>query len=77
MAPENIRMKTGVIGLGAGFAIGQRAILVRTPGGNLLWDCVATLNGATVTMIMALGGVLSLLDRRFRLGIGARRRKTA
>ena len=28
-------------------------------------------------MIMALGGVLSLLDRRLRLGIGARRRKTA
>ena len=28
-------------------------------------------------MIMALGGVLSLLDRRLRLGIGARRRTTA
>ena len=28
-------------------------------------------------MIMASGGVLSLLDRRLRLGIGARRRKTA
>ena len=25
----------------AGFAIGQRALLVRTAGGNVLWDCIA------------------------------------
>jgi glyoxylase-like metal-dependent hydrolase (beta-lactamase superfamily II) len=50
----------GVIGIGAGFAIGQRAILVRTPGGNVLWDCVSTLNDATVTMIMGLGGISAI-----------------
>jgi hypothetical protein len=47
----------GVIGIGAGFAIGQRAILLQTEGGNVLWDCVATLNAATVTAIKALGGL--------------------
>ena len=33
----------GIIGIGTqpAFAIGQRALLVRTPGGNVLWDCIA------------------------------------
>ena len=50
----------GVLGIGAGFAIGQRALLVRTAGGNLLWDCVSTLDAATVTMIKALGGIQAI-----------------
>jgi hypothetical protein len=41
----------GIIGIGAGFAIGQRALLLRTEGGNILWDCVATLDAATVGLI--------------------------
>ena len=27
------------------FGIGQRAILARTPAGNVLWDCIATAEG--------------------------------
>jgi len=50
----------GVIGLGAGFAIGQRALLVRTAGGNMLWDCVSTLDAATVTLIKGLGGLKAI-----------------
>ncbi|MSO68028.1 MAG: MBL fold metallo-hydrolase [Pseudolabrys sp.] len=50
----------GVIGIGAGFAIGQRALLVQTSGGNVLWDCVATLDAATVTMIKGLGGIQAI-----------------
>jgi hypothetical protein len=50
----------GVIGIGAGFAIGQRALLLRTSGGNVLWDCVATLDAATVTAIKALGGIQAI-----------------
>lgn len=50
----------GVIGIGAGFAIGQRALLVQTSGGNVLWDCVATLNAATVSMIKGLGGIKAM-----------------
>ena len=33
----------GLLGIGvdpAESAIGQRALLVQTPGGNVLWDCV-------------------------------------
>jgi hypothetical protein len=50
----------GVTGIGAGFAIGQRALLLRTSGGNVLWDCVATLDAATVTAIKGLGGIQAI-----------------
>ncbi len=51
--------ENGIIGIGAtpAFAIGQRALLVRTANGNILWDCIATLDDATVTMIEGLGGI--------------------
>jgi hypothetical protein len=59
--PNHFReYEPNVLGIGAGFAIGQRALLVRTPGGNVLWDCVSTLDAATVTMIKALGGVQAI-----------------
>jgi glyoxylase-like metal-dependent hydrolase (beta-lactamase superfamily II) len=49
----------GLLGIGTQpqFAIGQRAILLRTPGGNVLWDCISLLDAATVTMIEGLGGI--------------------
>lgn len=49
----------GVISLGTTpqFAIGQRAILVMTPAGNILWDCISTLDAATVRLINGLGGL--------------------
>ena len=34
-----------------GFAIAQRACLIRTPAGNLLWDCVSYLDEATVAEV--------------------------
>jgi hypothetical protein len=52
--------EAGVVGIGAGFAIGQRALLLRTPGGNVLWDCVATLDAATVKAVKALGGIQAI-----------------
>src|SRR4051794_20379266 len=42
------------------FAIGQRAFLVQTPQGNLLWDCVSLLDGETVRAVNALGGVAAV-----------------
>jgi glyoxylase-like metal-dependent hydrolase (beta-lactamase superfamily II) len=52
----------GIIGIGTQpqFAIGQRAILVQTPGGNVLWDCISLLDDATVTMIKGLGGIQAI-----------------
>jgi hypothetical protein len=48
-----------VTGIGStpNFAIGQRAIFVQTPKGNVLWDCIALIDDATVAMLKALGGV--------------------
>lgn len=42
------------------FAIGQRALLLRTPGGNILWDCIALLDDATEALIRALGGLRAI-----------------
>ncbi|WP_416414090.1 MBL fold metallo-hydrolase [Pantoea sp. App145] len=42
------------------FAIGQRAFLLRTAEGNILWDCIATLDNATKTLISALGGLKAI-----------------
>ncbi|HHS9742124.1 TPA: MBL fold metallo-hydrolase [Raoultella ornithinolytica] len=39
------------------FAINQRAFLLRTPQGNILWDCIANLDAATMALIAALGGI--------------------
>lgn len=43
------------------FAIGQRALLVITPGGNLLWDCIALLNEPTIEFIKSKGGLKAIL----------------
>jgi hypothetical protein len=42
------------------FAIGQRAMLLRTPNGNILWDCIAFIDRASVEMINAMGGVKAI-----------------
>ena len=40
--------------------IDQRALLVRTPAGNLLWNCIALLDDATETLIRSLGGLTGI-----------------
>jgi hypothetical protein len=42
------------------FAIGQRAWLIRTPQGNVLWDCISLIDRATIELINGLGGVHSI-----------------
>jgi hypothetical protein len=42
------------------FGIGQRAFLIQTPKGNVLWDCVALLDDATVARVNELGGVAEI-----------------
>jgi glyoxylase-like metal-dependent hydrolase (beta-lactamase superfamily II) len=43
-----------------GMGIGQRALLVRTPHGNVLWDCITFIDDATVDVIKALGGISAI-----------------
>jgi hypothetical protein len=39
------------------FAIGQRALLVVTPRGNFLWDCISFIDDATKERVRQLGGL--------------------
>jgi glyoxylase-like metal-dependent hydrolase (beta-lactamase superfamily II) len=52
----------GLIGIGTQpkFAIGQRALLVCTPAGNILWDCISLIDAATITLINGLGGLRAI-----------------
>ena len=52
----------GLIGIGAqpSFAIGQRALLVQTPAGNVLWDCISLIDDETIAAVQALGGVTAI-----------------
>jgi hypothetical protein len=40
--------------------IGQRALLLTTPQGNLLWDCLAFIDSATQDRIRGLGGLAAI-----------------
>jgi hypothetical protein len=42
------------------FAINQRAFLVESPGGNVLWDCIALLDGAAEEWIRSRGGLSAI-----------------
>lgn len=48
------------IGTTPSFAIGQRALLVRSAAGNVLWDCISLIDAATRDLITALGGVSAI-----------------
>jgi hypothetical protein len=48
------------IGVEPSFAIGQRALLVRTAHGNVLWDCISLLDEHARGQIAALGGIAAI-----------------
>src|SRR5919197_5226541 len=52
----------GLIGVGIDppFAIGQRALFLRTPKGNVLWDCLSLLDEAVVEAMQALGSISAI-----------------
>lgn len=52
----------GLVGIGVEpkFAIGQRALLVRAAGGNVLWDCVPLLDDGLAEMIRGIGGLSAI-----------------
>src|ERR1700682_5708733 len=66
--PEKLRLtnknsgkfkEPGLIGIGIDpyFAIGQRALFLRTPKANVLWDCLSLLDETVVEAIQAMGGI--------------------
>jgi len=48
------------IGTEPEFAIGQRALLLQSPGGNLLWDCIPLLDDETIAEVNARGGIRAI-----------------
>ena len=42
------------------FGIGQRALLLQTDQGNVLWDCIALLDDTTEALIRGLGGLRAI-----------------
>jgi hypothetical protein len=42
------------------FAIGERALVVRHPAGNVLWDCISLVDQQTVDRIVDLGGLSAI-----------------
>ncbi len=48
------------IGTEPEFAIGQRALLLQSPGGNLLWDCITLLDDHTIAEVNSRGGIRAI-----------------
>jgi hypothetical protein len=42
------------------FGIGQRAMVIRTSHGNLLWDCISFLDDETISQIEKRGGITAI-----------------
>jgi hypothetical protein len=55
-------IEPGLTGIGThpDFAIAQRALLIQTPQGNCLWDCISLIDEPTQAAIRALGGVQAI-----------------
>jgi glyoxylase-like metal-dependent hydrolase (beta-lactamase superfamily II) len=48
------------VGVAPSFGIGQRALLIRSGVGNILWDCVALLDPALIQLLTAWGGLAAI-----------------
>lgn len=48
------------IGTAPAFAIGQRALLVQTSQGNVLWDCISLLDDEIAQGVERLGGIAAI-----------------
>lgn len=52
----------GVTGFGIApaFAITQRALLLQSPAGNVLWDCISLINDEAIAEVKQLGGLSAI-----------------
>lgn len=48
------------IGIEPSLGIGQRALLVEAPGGNVLWDCIPLIDDAAIEAVQARGGISAI-----------------
>lgn len=56
------RIEPSLVGIGTqpSFAIGQRALLIQSEGGNVLWDCISLIDEPTIAVVNALGGIRAI-----------------
>ena len=57
---KSIEPNLNGIGTEPSFAISQRALLLQTPEGNVLWDCISLIDDATVEAVNAKGGIKAI-----------------
>ncbi|HEY3181833.1 MAG TPA: hypothetical protein VGJ77_03285 [Gaiellaceae bacterium] len=57
-----VRDDNGILGIGCepSFAIGQRALLVKSAAGNVLWDCIAYLDDDLAARVRDEGGLAAI-----------------
>jgi glyoxylase-like metal-dependent hydrolase (beta-lactamase superfamily II) len=57
-----VREDAGVLGIGMAptFGIGQRALLVKSAAGNVLWDCITYLDDEVVERVAGEGGLAAI-----------------
>ena len=48
------------IGIEPRFSIGQRALLVQTDQGNVLWDCISYIDDEAIRAVESLGGIQAI-----------------
>lgn len=48
------------VGMAPAFGIDQRALIVPTPEGNVLWDCISLISDAMVDLIAGFGGISAI-----------------
>lgn len=59
--PDSVEPRMTSIHTEPKFGIGQRCILLETPAGNVLWDCIAYLDEETVEFINKKGGLKAIV----------------
>jgi glyoxylase-like metal-dependent hydrolase (beta-lactamase superfamily II) len=57
-----VREDNGILGIGCepSFAIGQRALLVKSAAGNVLWDCITYLDDDLAERVSGEGGIAAI-----------------
>src|SRR3954454_5327981 len=58
LRPEDPRLLG--VGMEPKFAIGQRALLVQSAGGNVLWDCISLVDEPAIEAIRNAGGLSAI-----------------
>ncbi len=59
---ELVELESGLVQINTRpqIAIGQRALIVQTPAGNVMWDCLTLIDDESVAALRAIGGLSAI-----------------